>query len=125
MQDEGDNFDFDALCEKILAIDDKIRSARVLGNKGRLIGGGMRKGLKALQEPKKDEMLFTELALIARMRHEYDEEFGSVEFTLSYRDKVALLTFLIDENVLFVSTEREIDLNKIPFKILELIKKTI
>ena len=123
VQDNQNNFDLDALCEDIFKLDDKIRSARIINNKGKLVGGGMRKGLTALEDVKKDEMLFMELSLRVRMRHEFDAEFGLVEFSLSYRGKIILISFPMDPNVLFVTTERQIDLNKIPFKILKLIKK--
>jgi hypothetical protein len=120
---EDSQKDFDKICEEIFKLDDKIRSARIINNKGKLIAGGMRSGLKALEDVKKDEMLFMELSLRVRMRHEFDEEFGPVEFSLSYRGKIILMSFPMDPNVLFVTGERQLDLNKIPFKILELIKK--
>ena len=88
MQDNHKKLDFDAICEQVFKIDEKIRSARVINNKGKLIAGGMRQGLKALGDAKKDEMLFMELSLRVRMRHEFDEEFGPVEFSLSYRGKI-------------------------------------
>lgn len=120
MPDNHNNFDFDVLCEKVFELDNKIRSARVINNKGKLVAGGMRDGLTALENVKKDEMLFMELSLRVRMRHEFDEEFGPVEFSLSYRGKIILMSFPMGKEVLFVTTERQIDLNKIPFKILEL-----
>lgn len=123
MQDNLNNFDFDTLCEKVFELDDKIRSVRAINNKGKLVAGGMRKGFTSLEDSKKDEVLFMELSLRVRMRHEFDAEFGPVEFSLSYRGKIILMSFPMDPNVLFVTTERQIDLNKIPFKILELIKK--
>ena len=119
---DNQNIDFDALCDKIFELDYKIRSARVINNKGKLLAGGMRKGLTALEDVRKDEMLFMELSLRVRMRHEFDAEFGPVEFSLSYRGKIILISFPLDPNVLFVTTERQVDLNKIPFKILKLIK---
>jgi hypothetical protein len=114
--------DFDSICDKVFQIDDKIRSARVINGKGKMIAGGMRQGLKALEESKKDEMLFMELSLRVRMRHEFDEEFGPVEFSLSYRGRVVLMSFPLEDHILFVSTERQIDFNKVPFEILKLIK---
>ena len=123
MQDNQNNFDCDILCEKVFDLDYKIRSVRVINNKGKLVAGGMRSGLTALENAKKDEMLFMELSLRVRMRHEFDEEFGPVEFSLSHRGKIVLMSFPMDPNVLFVTSEKQIDLNKIPFKILELIKK--
>ena len=123
VQDNQNNFDFDTLCKKVFDLDDKIRSVRVINNKGKLIAGGMRSGLTALENAKKDEMLFMELSLRVRMRHEFDEEFGPVEFSLSHRGKIVLMSFPMDPNVLFITSEKQIDLNNIPFKILGLIKK--
>jgi hypothetical protein len=117
------NDEFDILCDKVFKIDDKIRSCRVINNKGKLEAGGMRKGLNALEDTKKDEMLFMELSLRVRMRHEFDEEFGPVEFSLSYRGKIIVFSYpMRNERVLLVTTERQIDLNKIPFEILKLLK---
>ena len=123
MQDNQNDGGFDELCDRVFQLDEKIRSVRAINNKGKLVAGGMRKGLTALEDAKKDEMLFMELSLRVRMRHEFDTEFGPVEFSLSYRGKIVIMSFPMDPNVLFVTTERQIDLNKIPFKILELIKK--
>jgi len=123
VQDNQIDGGFDELCDKVFQLDEKIRSVRAINNKGKLVAGGMRKGLASLEDAKKDEMLFMELSLRVRMRHEFDAEFGPVEFSLSYRGKIVLMSFPMDPNVLFVTTERQIDLNKIPFKVLELIKK--
>lgn len=114
--------DFDTICKKIFELDSKIRSARIINNKGRLVGGGMRDGLQSLEQAKKDEMLFTELTLRARMRTEFDKEFGSVEFSMSYREKVIFISFPMDENILLISGEKELDFKKIPFQILKIIK---
>ncbi|TLX67728.1 MAG: hypothetical protein E6L00_07120 [Thaumarchaeota archaeon] len=115
--------EFEILCDKVFKIDNKIRSCRVINNKGRLEAGGMRGGLKAFEDSKKDEMLFMELSLRVRMRHEFDEEFGPVEFSLSYRGKIIVFSFpMRDEKVLLVTTERQIDLGTVPFEILKLLK---
>ena len=114
---------FDVICKQVFELDEKIRSARIINGKGKLVAGGMRPGLKSLEDANKDEMLFMELSLRVRMRHEFDEEFGKVEFSLSYREKILLMSFPKDENVLFVSSERQLDLGKTPFNILEIIKK--
>jgi hypothetical protein len=123
MSDAETRSNFDVICKEVFELDEKIRSARIINGKGKLAAGGMREGLKSLEDAKKDEMLFMELSLRVRMRHEFDEEFGKVEFSLSYRGKVILTSFPIGENVLFVSSERQLDLGKIPFNILEIIKK--
>jgi hypothetical protein len=123
MPDKEIESNLDVICKQVLELDSRIRSARIINGKGKLVAGGMRQGLKSLEDAKKDEMLFMELSLRVRMRHEFDEEFGKVEFSLSYRERVILMSFPIEENVLSVSAERQLDLGKIPFKILEIIKK--
>jgi hypothetical protein len=105
-----------------------MRSARFINARGHLTAGGMKDGLLSLEAKKQDEMMFMELALRVRMRHEFDTEFGIVHFSLSYRDKVIVMSFpLSNDDVLLVSCEKDTDFGDIPFKILkmiECIKKT-
>jgi len=108
-----------------MILDPNMRSARVINNRGHLVAGGMKKGMMPLENEKQDEMMFMEIALRVRMRHEFDKEFGSVHFSLSYREKVIIYSFpLPDENVLLVSSSIEADFGKIPFKILKIIEKS-
>lgn len=115
--------DLEKICQQIVKLDPKVRSARIINNRGHLVAGGMREGLPALEEYKQDEMMFMELALRVRMRHDFDKELGKVHFSMSYRDKVIIMSFPLDnDDVLLTSGEREIDFKEIPFKILEIIK---
>jgi len=109
-------------CQKIIKMDPKIRSARIINSRGHLVAGGMKQGLQSLESQKQDEMMFMELQLRVRMRHEFDKEFGEVHFSMSYRDKVIVMSYpLAEDGVLLVSTEKEADFGKIAFKILKLI----
>lgn len=86
------------------------------------MAGGMKSGLHSLEEQKQDEMMFMELALRVRMRHEFDKEFGEVHFSMSYRDKVIVMSFpLANDDVCLVSCEKELDFGKVPFKILKIL----
>ena len=115
---------FEKVCQKVMLLDPHMRSARVINNRGHLVAGGMKKGMMSLENEKQDEMMFMEIALRVRMRHEFDKEFGPVSFSLSYREKVIIYSFpLPDENVLLVSSENDVDFGKIPFKILKIIGK--
>ena len=120
--------ELEKICQDIIKLDDKMRSARLINSRGHLIAGGMKKGLLSLEAQKQDEMMFMELALRVRMRHEFDNEFGEVHFSMSYRDKVIVMSFpLNNDDVLLLSCEKQIDFGKLPFKVLkiiELLKKT-
>ncbi|MDH3277918.1 MAG: hypothetical protein OEL77_06680 [Nitrosopumilus sp.] len=115
--------DLEKICQKIIKLDPKMRSARIINSRGHLMAGGMKKGLLSLEAQKQDEMMFMELALRVRMRHEFDSEFGIVHFSMSYRDKVIVMSFpLPQDDVLLVSSEKDLDFGKIPFKILKIIE---
>jgi hypothetical protein len=116
--------DYEKVCQQVMLLDPLMRSARVINDRGHLVAGGMKKGMMPLENEKQDEMMFMEIALRLMMRHEFDKEFGPVSFSLSYRGKVIIYSFpLEDSNVLLVSSEREADFGKIPFKILKILGK--
>ena len=115
--------ELEKICQNIIGLDSKMRSARLINSRGHLTAGGMKEGLLSLEAQKQDEMMFMELALRVRMRHEFDTEFGEVHFSMSYRDKVIVMSFpLNNDDVLLLSCEKEIDFGKLPFKVLEIIK---
>ena len=114
--------ELEKICHKIIDLDPKIRSARLINSRGHLTAGGMKEGLLSLEDQKHDEMMFMELALRVRMRHEFDNEFGKVQFSLSYREKVIVMSFpLTNDDVFLISSEKDADFGKLPFKILEII----
>ncbi|MBT8242782.1 MAG: hypothetical protein HKO48_01300 [Nitrosopumilus sp.] len=119
-----DNVDeLEKICQNIIQLDPKMRSARLINSRGHLTAGGMKDGLLSLEAQKQDEMMFMELALRVRMRHEFDGEFGEVHFSMSYRDKVIVMSFpLNNDDVLLLSCEKDIDFGKLPFKVLKIVE---
>ncbi len=111
------------ICQKIIKLDPKMRSARIINSRGHMVSGGMKDGLLSLEAQKQDEMMFMELSLRVRMRHEFDNEFGIVHFSMSYRDKVIVMSFpLTNDDVMLISCEKDIDFGKLSFKILKIIE---
>ena len=115
--------DLNTTCKNVLDLDDKIRFAGIINEKGKLVAGGLRSGLKSLEDPKDDEMLFMELALRVKMRQEFDRQLGPVKFSLSMREKVIVMSFpLGNSQVLYVSADRNLDFASVAMKILEIIQ---
>jgi len=115
--------ELEKICKKIIKLSSTMRSARFINSRGHLAAGGMKDGIFSLEAQKQDEMMFMELALRVRMRHEFDKEFGEVHFSMSYRDKVIVMSFpLVNDDVLLISCEKETDFGQLPFKILKLIE---
>jgi len=115
--------DYENLCTLVQKIDSKVRFAGVINSKGRLIAGGMISSKKRLGDRKRDEMLYMELALRVKMRREFDDDLGQVKFSMSFREKLIVMSFPIENDVLMVSMERKTQFEKISFKILKLVEK--
>ena len=115
--------DYENLCTTVQKMDSKVRFAGVINSKGRLIAGGMAPSKKRLGDRKRDEMLYMELALRVKMRREFDDDLGKVEFSMSFREKLIVMSFPMKDEVLMVSLERKTQFEKISFKILKLVEK--
>jgi Family of unknown function (DUF6659) len=115
--------DYDKLCKKVMNLDTKIRFAGLINEKGRLVAGGMKEGLRSLEDQRDDELLYMELVLRAKMRREFDKVLGPVEFALSYRKKVLIMSFPVNNNVLLISAEKGVDFSEIPFKVLKILHR--
>ena len=115
--------DYENLCTLVQKIDSKVRFAGVINSKGRLIAGGMVSSKKRLGDRKRDEMLYMELALRGKMRREFDDDLGKVKFSMSFREKLIVMSFPMEDDVLMVSMERKTKFEQIAFSILKHIEK--
>ena len=115
--------DYENMCTIVQKIDSKIRFAGVINSKGRLVAGGMVPTKKRLGDRKRDEMLYMELALRVKMRREFDDDLGKVKFSMSFREKLIVMSFPMENYVLMVSMERKTQFEQIAFSILKLTEK--
>jgi len=115
--------DYEKLCDFAKQADSKVRFAGVINSRGRLIAGGMISSKKRLGDRKRDEMLYMELALRVKMRREFDNDLGEVKFSMSFREKLIVMSFPIKDDVLMVSMERKTQFEQIAFSILKLAEK--
>ena len=113
--------DYEGICKKVTDLDSRLRFAGIINENGRLVAGGMKSGINSLEDSRDDEMLYMELVLRAKMRREFDKVLGPVQFAMSYREKLTIMSFPIKEHILLVSGEKGIDFATLPFKILKII----
>src|ERR671928_1715292 len=118
---------FEKLCNDIFALSSSIRSAIVIDKMGKLVAGGMREGIKSMENKDDSQKLYVEFALRSVMREEFDKEFGKTIYSFSEREKIKLASFPLDNShhILRVSLEKEADHNKIIDHILKIIGKPI
>nr|AIE98971.1 hypothetical protein [uncultured marine thaumarchaeote KM3_103_A05] len=111
------------MCTLVQKIDSAVRFAGVINSKGRLVAGGMTPSKKRLGDRKRDEMLYMELALRVKMRREFDDDLGKVKFSMSFREKLIVMSFPMENDVLMVSMERKTQFENIAYSILKLAEK--
>ena len=113
------------ICDMILDLDPNIRFAGIINNKGRLLTGHKKKGILTSTTTQDQEMLLMETALGIRMRKEHDSHLGSVNFTISYGEKIVSMNFPLDDEILCVSAEKKINLMTVPFLIMKLLETNL
>jgi hypothetical protein len=98
--------DFGKLCNTIFAVDEGIRFVGIIEKMGKLVAGGMRKGVTPLEADEDKQKLYLEFALRNAMRHDFDPEFGKVVYAFSEREKIKFATFPFAENLVLISIEK-------------------
>jgi hypothetical protein len=114
-------FDYAKICKTILSLDPKIRFAGVINERGRLVAGGMKENVAPLENEKDDEMIYMELALRVKMRKEFDKQLGRVNFAMASRERALAISFLLNDDILYVVSEPDADYGALPKKILQTI----
>ena len=111
---------YDQKCKKLLDYD-QIRFAGLINNMGRLVAGGFKAGISPLEDDAERNKMYMELALRVSMRKDFDYSLGPVKYAASRREKVVMLSFPMNSNVLLVSAEPNVDIDKTANKIIKLI----
>ena len=119
-----DYFNLEKMCEQIIKLDHTIRLVTIINYNGKFITSKLRKEVNLFVSNKDKEMLLTEVALRTRMRHEFDNELGSVNFSLSHRKKVIIMSFPFRNRIVYLSADLGFEFTKTPFHILDILKQT-
>ena len=101
--------EFEKLCEAVFRLHDDIRYAGVINDAGTLLAGGMRKGLDSITEEQSDELYLAQTALRKSMRQRFDDTMGRARFAYIERERISMLTFYMDKNILVISIEPNVD----------------
>ena len=111
-------------CKKILNLDAKIRFVGMINERGRLITGAVKENIEFLVDKNDREMLFMEVSLRTRMRQEFDHCLGLVDFCVTHRGNIIIMTLPIGNETLYVSAEKGLELEKTPFEIQRVLKNS-
>ncbi|MFL6327635.1 MAG: DUF6659 family protein [Nitrososphaeraceae archaeon] len=101
--------DYQRLCEEIFALHDDIRYAGVVDDSGLLIAGGTRKGIDSIVDQNNEELYLAQTALRKSMRQRFDGTMGKARFAYVEREKISILTFYMNKNIIIVTLEPNVD----------------
>lgn len=111
---------YDQKCKKLLNFDE-IRFAGLISSMGRLVAGGFKTGITPLEDDADRKKMYMELALRVSLRKDFDYSLGKVKYSASRREKTVMLSFPINSNVLLVTAEPDVDIDKTANKIVKLL----
>jgi hypothetical protein len=107
-------------CQAILELPE-IRFAGFLDYMGNLIVGDFKPGISPLKDEYERKKMFVEAVLRIRTRQDFDENLGPVEYAAARRKNVVTMTIPFENNILFVTAEPDVDIDKTARKILDLL----
>jgi hypothetical protein len=102
------SMDYARLCQAVFSLHEDVRYAGVVDDAGSVIAGGMKSGMDSLIDENNEELYLTQTALRKSMRERFDRTLGKARFAYVEREKISILTFYMDENLLLVTLEPNI-----------------
>ncbi len=111
---------FEQKCNTLLR-EEEIRFVGFINSMGRLVAGGFKEGITPIEDEAERQKMYMELALRVSMRKDFDYSLGPVKYTASRRKNTVVMSFPVNSNVLLVSAEPTVDIDKLANKIMKLI----
>jgi hypothetical protein len=97
----------DELCNSIMRINKSVQSVAIINKLGRPVEKINRdENLKELPHSK-NEMFFMQCVLEISMGREFDSEYGPINYHLSERGNLTMITFPMRDNVILVTTKKD------------------
>ncbi len=103
---------YEKISNSVFKYDRRIRYAGILDQTGRLIAGGMRRGVPSLEPQSEDLRLIANITIQLSTDKTWDQYFGKTQFTFIKREKVNILTFNVGDKLVLVSTEPDFTLQQ-------------
>ena len=116
VEKSNEYYAFEQKCQNLLK-EPEIRFAGLINPMGHLVAGGMKEGLKPLEDDADMRKLYMELILRVSTRQEFDETLGVVNYSASRREKAVVMSFPIGNKVLLVSADTSVNIDDTAKKI--------
>lgn len=95
----------DEMCNSIIQINKNIQSVAIINKLGRPVEKVTRDDNLKLPQPK-DEMFCMQCVLEISMGKDFDSEYGTINYHLSERENLTMITFPMRDHVVLVTTKK-------------------
>jgi hypothetical protein len=110
------------LCDIIIKLDRNIRFVGIVNDKGEVIEGGFQDGVEPLLEGSDEQEMYTNSLSNMTLLKNYSDRLGKVKYTLTEHQKIAMMTFPLDNGILCLSVySKDANIDKLKNTILEII----
>ncbi len=116
VEKSNEYYAFEQKCQNLLK-ESEIRFAGLINPMGNLVAGGMKEGLKPLEDDADMRKLYMELILRVSTRQEFDQTLGVVNYSASRREKAVVLSFPIGNKVLLISADANVGIDETAKKV--------
>lgn len=112
---------FDIRCKDVLE-EEGVRYAGLINEHGKTIAGGFKHGIVKLEKDQAKFKNFIDRVIEISLRTEHEETLGKLNYVSCRRDKIILLSFPfpVSRNVLLVSAEPTVNIEKLAKKIAQI-----
>ena len=93
-------------CKKILVLP-KIRFIGVLNKMGKKIAGRFKEGVTSLLPDIENQRMYVQLTLEYMMRKDFDDQLGSIDYIVSRRTNVTMISIPTKEYLVLISAQRD------------------
>lgn len=110
------------LCDIIIKLDRNIRFVGIVNDKGEVIEGGFQDGVEPLLEGSDEQEMYTNSLTNMALLKNYSDRLGKVKYSLTEHQKIAMMTFPLDNGILCLSVySKDTNVDKLKNTILDII----
>ena len=110
------------IVEDILSLDSSMRFVAIIDLKGNISEAIMKKGKTSLKSQKEEEHFCKQVAIARRMRNEFNESLGRVNYVHIERERVTQIVVYPKRKTVYVTIEPKLNMER-KMEIVHLIKK--
>ncbi len=100
-------------CSAVLSISPRIRYVGVMNKFGRMMAGGLRKGITPMLKPEEARNEHFIEATRNMLRKDFDGSIGRTEYTLTANERVWIISIPSGDHIYFISIDKETPIQEV------------